>query len=176
MKATRVCSFDGCEEPHKAKGWCRYHYERVLLTGAPDGHIPRKSAGTCEVEGCGKRMHGHGFCQNHYRRWKRGNDPHVPPVLRGPESPRWVPKESLDYDAMHERIKEQRGKARLFSCITCGCQAQEWAYQHTDPEPRVSEHGCLFTDDVMAYEPMCRRCHRAYDAEMRELQQRRETA
>jgi len=96
-------------------------------------------------------------------RMRRGYDPTIPPVRRGPRSPLWVPRERLDYDTLHERLKQQRGKASKQLCIECGEQADQWAYQHTDPDPLVSPLGCLFTDDLDAYSPMCRTCHRRLD-------------
>lgn len=175
MKATRECSVDGCDLTPRAKGLCDKHYKRMWRTGSPTGSIPRLKQRACDVEGCGAQVKARGLCANHYARQLRGQDPHVPPVLSGPRSWKWAPRDSLDYDAMHERLKQQRGRAREYMCICCGERAQEWAYQHTDPEPLVSQHGCLYTDDVMAYEPMCRTCHRAYDRSMRDkmLQQQR---
>lgn len=29
------CSIEGCNAPHKARGWCRLHYERWQRTGSP---------------------------------------------------------------------------------------------------------------------------------------------
>jgi hypothetical protein len=36
MKETRRCSIDGCDNPHKARGYCNRHYERNRLTGEPE--------------------------------------------------------------------------------------------------------------------------------------------
>lgn len=32
---SRVCSIDGCESPHVAKGFCQLHYQRNYRTGSP---------------------------------------------------------------------------------------------------------------------------------------------
>lgn len=32
----RICSVDGCEKPHKARGWCKSHYRRWLRAGTPE--------------------------------------------------------------------------------------------------------------------------------------------
>ena len=31
----KVCSITGCEEPHRARGWCNLHYGRWWRTGDP---------------------------------------------------------------------------------------------------------------------------------------------
>lgn len=34
---TKVCSVDGCENPHGSRGWCGKHYARFRRTGDPLG-------------------------------------------------------------------------------------------------------------------------------------------
>lgn len=34
--AERTCTIEGCERPHKARGWCRLHYRRWTTTGDPE--------------------------------------------------------------------------------------------------------------------------------------------
>lgn len=64
---------------------------------------------------------------------------------------------SVPYHTQHTRNEAARGKASLFKCVDCAergidTQARDWSYRHgTDP------------DDVMNYDPRCRRCHNAYD-------------
>lgn len=45
-----ICSIEGCEHPHKARGWCRGHWERWRKTGDPEPDIPLrlKPRGTLE--------------------------------------------------------------------------------------------------------------------------------
>lgn len=41
-----MCSVEGCERPHKARGYCAAHYKRVLATGDPRPDEPiREVAG-----------------------------------------------------------------------------------------------------------------------------------
>ena len=37
----RQCRIDGCDRPHRAKGLCAMHYERVRLHGSIIGGRPR---------------------------------------------------------------------------------------------------------------------------------------
>lgn len=33
----QTCSVENCDRPHKARGWCRQHYQRWQVTGEPEG-------------------------------------------------------------------------------------------------------------------------------------------
>jgi hypothetical protein len=67
-----------------------------------------------------------------------------------------TPEERL-YHARHRRNEARRGKAKLLKCVDCAAAgvdryARDWSHRHgTDP------------DDVMNYDPRCRKCHIAYD-------------
>ena len=41
MKATRVCSVEGCDRPFRARGWCSTHHQRWRTTGTTDDPAPR---------------------------------------------------------------------------------------------------------------------------------------
>lgn len=40
-KVARTCAVDGCESPHKARGWCTRHYDRWLHNGDVRADLPR---------------------------------------------------------------------------------------------------------------------------------------
>ena len=55
----RKCSFHNCEEKHHAKGYCRFHYDR----------LKKKQ---CMVESCENKIFSKGLCSRHYQQlWKQ---------------------------------------------------------------------------------------------------------
>ncbi len=67
----KTCAVQGCNNSHRAKGFCGKHYkqwrkERLGETVSRDG-----SQG-CKVAGCEGRHEAMGFCSKHYKRWRRG--------------------------------------------------------------------------------------------------------
>ena len=67
---TKICSVDGCERLHYAKGYCALHYRRFKVHGDPLlGALERK---ICTVDDCGKPAHGNGLCSWHYQRQRKG--------------------------------------------------------------------------------------------------------
>lgn len=40
MKATRMCSIEGCDRPTKGRGWCNRHYQRWYATGSAEDPTP----------------------------------------------------------------------------------------------------------------------------------------
>lgn len=69
------CTFEGCERPHRSRGFCRAHYAQNLRGVAltPIGtraHVPE----TCTFEGCERPYVGKGYCMAHYQQRRRGRD------------------------------------------------------------------------------------------------------
>lgn len=71
----------------------------------------------------------------------------------------------------HVRVRELWGKANQYSCIECGNQAAQWAYDGTDPTqllgpPRGNAHIYVgwYSRYPEFYMPMCVGCHRRRDA------------
>jgi len=54
-------------------------------------------------------------------------------------------------------------KASTRKCLHCGEQASEWAYDHQDPDERISARGA-FSDKKEHYIPLCVSCHRKFDS------------
>jgi HNH endonuclease len=86
----RTCEWNGCGEPHVAKGLCGYHYQR-RLTGK-DMDAPRRRyrqkeprpPEPCVIEGCENfRVMLDGLCPMHYQRKRSGFPMHLPKTRRG---------------------------------------------------------------------------------------------
>lgn len=78
MSPGRTCGVEGCGRQHKARGYCKIHYERWRTVGNPLAGGPIRKRGkradgrVCKVEGCGCPFSAKGLCKPHYRRMKAG--------------------------------------------------------------------------------------------------------
>jgi hypothetical protein len=76
------------------------------------------------------------------------------------------------YATAHTRVYVKRGRARDQMCVACGKRAQDWAYDHDDPDEltgvdrngRDVEFTVKYSGDPDHYIPLCIPCHRAFDA------------
>jgi len=70
------------------------------------------------------------------------------------------------YITAHDRTRRVRSKAKTHQCTTCQSRADEWAYNHDSPDPNAitDDMGRIYSNDPSFYVPMCRSCHRTYDA------------
>lgn len=93
----------------------------------------------CTWPGCEKPYCCDGLCNMHVLRKLRGAEMDGPP--RAVRTKRRIPRPS--YQAMHHRVIDDRGHARLFKCAQgCGRQAASWAYSYSgemrfDPSGRA---------------------------------------
>ena len=87
--ASKYCTAADCERPvgpHGARGFCSFHYKRVLAHGSPLAHIPAgkipHAVTFCNVHGCGLRAHAHELCGLHLQRMERTGqtDPLIKPT------------------------------------------------------------------------------------------------
>jgi hypothetical protein len=139
------------------------HYYRQYRNGDPGEAGSRRGRygqTTCDIDGCDKPHRGKGLCEMHLSRFLRNGDPlalrgHAPQL--GPDNPAWT-GDGATYSAVHQRL----GRAAEFVC-PCGRPAETWAYQHGDPDERVSPEGLVYSVDLDQYEAMCRVCHLALD-------------
>jgi hypothetical protein len=92
----RICSIEGCNKKHEAKGYCKNHYKSFLKYGNPFQVEANKKAreaqraeisklktipkwrrtsreGECSVEGCDRDIKAKQLCDMHYARWNRNN-------------------------------------------------------------------------------------------------------
>ena len=78
-------------------------------------------------------------------------------------------KPVMTYMGAHKRVYRIRGRAFEYLCFECSEPAQQWAYDHDDPN---AQHGpvkgpgsaiCEFSSDPWHYVPLCVRCHCHWD-------------
>lgn len=104
------------------------------------------------------------LCNMHYQRRLRTGDVHTVRVGKPrplAEHHNWVGDDAT-YGAAHARVRTLRGLASGQTCAHCPAQAEHWAYDHTDPNPRFGR-GLPFSLDPERYIPLCRSCHRHFD-------------
>lgn len=65
----RNCSVEGCQRPHKGRGYCRLHLRRLRENGDPLKATKDKPFKPCTIEGCDGKHFAHGWCRKHYLRW-----------------------------------------------------------------------------------------------------------
>lgn len=75
---------------------------------------------------------------------------------------RWTGDDAA-YGTVHGRLRDERGRAEDMTCVECGRQAADWAYNHTSGVEMYDSRGCVYSPDLTAYVPMCKSCHKKYD-------------
>jgi hypothetical protein len=162
----RTCAAPGCDEGHYAKGLCRLHWKRQRKSGDPRVDVPKRAWGQqgCAYPGCPEPHVGKGFCANHLKRFNRYGDPGKVQYAgwRG---------DAVGYGGLHERINRERGSATAHACQRCGRRAEEWAYDHSDPNEKQDAKRRVYSLDPMRYEPLCALCHRRADRKRRRHRQ-----
>jgi len=71
----------------------------------------------------------------------------------------------VGYHTIHYRLKSHRGPAWGYRCCGCGLLANEWAYDHKDPNEVMSKTGSAYSLDLAYYIPMCGICHFRFDVQ-----------
>lgn len=68
------------------------------------------------------------------------------------------------YNTIHVRLRRRRGPARQSRCAGCSVKrADQWAYDHRDPDELVNDAGLAYSADLERYIPLCVTCHRRFD-------------
>lgn len=105
----------------------------------------------------------------HYQRMRLHGSLDLPPAQypTGPAAATWVGDE-VTYKPAHFRVVARHGSASLHLCVNCGGKAQDWAYDHRDPnELKCKRTGRLYSADPNHYMPLCRPCHKRIDNAVR---------
>lgn len=79
-KSDRKCSIEGCENKHRARGWCNMHHQRWIKHGDPLWE--RRKAPECSIEGCREKNWSNTYCRRHYGKWRHHGDPLWEPITR----------------------------------------------------------------------------------------------
>jgi hypothetical protein len=111
----------------------------------------------CSIDGCDTPVHCRMWCSRHYRQWLRSAGSFEPKPMgrrRG---------EYATYNAVHLRLKYDRGEARNLACVDCGGCAQSWSYDRLDPNQLWCERGRPYSLKQEHYAPRCWPCHNARD-------------
>lgn len=163
----RICSVEGCGQPHHARGWCAKHDWRARH-GKPLDNVPlRPGRAACGIEGCTRKPSGP-HCTMHQKRWARHGDfetvlPGTPYV--GSQHPNWVGDQAT-YETVHWRLRATRGVPDR--CEHCGAnddRAYQWAlnWNVATGIQYGKRKGDPYSVDPNHYIALCLPCHRAFD-------------
>lgn len=195
----RICEVPECGMKHVARGYCSKHYAQRKQAGEFLDTRPKGRVG-CLAQDCDvKKHHSKGYCQKHYSLFCKWGESLKPPIKpekspcwcgqpatrgdmchnhyqiwwwnnRGGDAEKRTRREVVGYEAMHYRLRVDRGKASEFPCVECQSPAMEWSLNH-DAETLVSVKGgrigSLYSLNIMDYSPRCKKCHDTYDVEFR---------
>jgi DNA-directed RNA polymerase subunit RPC12/RpoP len=143
------------------KRWKRNGHFSITRVSAP----ARPARGVCVLDGCSNTDDGpHGLCKLHQTRVRRHGSPDIVlerPRLAGELNPNWTGPQA-SYTAVHARLRNTRGPARNYSCVTCGKTAKQWSYDHAAPDEQTGPDGA-WSADLSHYVPRCVSCHKKFD-------------
>ena len=115
-------------------------------------------------------MSARGYCRTHYERFRVHGDPDI--VLKatlapraGDQNPNWVGS-AIKIGGAHMRVKRARGAASSHTCVHCPKLAEDWAYDHTDPDEKFATKGGYtmpYSTRIDCYIPLCKSCHKRFD-------------
>lgn len=166
--AKPTCTVPDCEKPLRSSGtaYCAMHYHRLYRHGSLEPLRPkRERRGICTVVGCNLVDQGaDGLCTMHHTRARRHGSPDIvnaPEVRYEAANPAWT-GDGATYNAVHIRVRSERGPARSHVCADCPAPARHWSYDHNDPDEKTSERG-PYSLDLSRYQPRCVSCHKHFD-------------
>lgn len=156
---TRACSVEGCDRPHRAKGYCGLHYFRVWKHGDPTVNL-KPGGRICTVEDCDEPYHAHGYCVVHASRVRRTGSPFVVqskasgrPTVNNP-----------GYIGVHARMHRATKANR---CAECGAECKTHMALIPGRGNRAditgSCKGLVYSLDPADYQELCPSCHRRQD-------------
>ncbi|VEW13547.1 Uncharacterised protein [Brevibacterium casei] len=168
------CQVDDCSKDAYRKDYCYAHYMKDWRYGTPTPQHPdrwedltgrrfgtltataRRGDGMWELRcDCGNPTTARASALN------RGDKLHCEDISLHRR------RDDAGYRAAHDRVRRDRGKASEHACTDCGSQAQQWSYDHEDPNECYAEDLSLspvaYSLDVNHYQPRCIPCHKRFD-------------
>ncbi|MDE0605072.1 MAG: hypothetical protein OXI18_11770, partial [bacterium] len=64
----RICRVEGCDQQHRARGYCKTHYDRMREQGLIKTRPFRTG---CRILDCPNKHKARGLCARHYEWWSR---------------------------------------------------------------------------------------------------------
>ena len=113
------CKVNGCDEPHRAKGYCGFHYDRIRQNVPFDQ--PRRSydpGKICSIEGCEKPAIARGWCAMHHQRWRTRGDVN------------WKPENRREYGSGKEWHQQPNGYVVRYEPQNPNSGPNGQVYQH----------------------------------------------
>src|SRR5512139_2951597 len=167
----RTCSVDTCEQPVRAKRYCYAHYMKAWRYGTPTPQHPSRRTD----------LTGHTFGQltvlSHHQRnqWLCRCECGATTIVRTGDLNRGTitscgnraihrRRDSVEYNAVHYRLRNDFGKASNHPCSDCQNPADHWSYNYDDPEEARSEKpssiGLAYSLKPEHYSARCAACHK----------------
>lgn len=117
----------------------------------------------CVVLGCSNRPCTRGLCNADYQYLLSWGLVELSPSKR--IAPHLDKDPNLTYRNAHRRVARVRGRAQDHMCSgqDCARRGEQWAWRHGETYMVDEKTGCFYSGNVWDYEPMCRKCHGAYD-------------
>lgn len=112
----RICLVAGCEEPHKAKGYCKTHYNRMLRYGRPENVRNWNPGALCSVDGCGEPVKARGYCGRHYMRVRKTGEA--------------GPAELIEYPDRRKRQSRYKGLTCSVDDCERAARSRGWCNMH----------------------------------------------
>lgn len=73
----------------------------------------------------------------------------------------------VTYHTAHRRLDSDLGRAKTHQCVDCGSAAQQWSYDHLDPDELFEDVGSkslvAYSLKPEHYSPRCISCHKKFD-------------
>jgi hypothetical protein len=169
------CTIGECSRPPVGRGLCGMHYYRWQKHGDPGAAEPlviQDHPEICTVPGCDRPYRSRGMCSTHHARLRVTGDPRpARPIGHAVGEEVWSYRgEDAGYVTVHLRLRQTDGPAKYKHCHHCGGSASDWAYDHGDPNERLSANGHPYSTNPERYMPLCRSCHTNFDNQWKKLQ------